>query len=362
VLEDPVLFSSTGGTNMPIDGRELSPEDRIALGYDVQIAAIDPPVHGVKRRPFNKHFTVPAAERLRETIAAIVEDILVKLSAKDELDLVSDIAAPLPQHLFLAMLGVPQKDWEYLRNLANARRSAQDQAVRDGSDAKTTHLSHSQELYRYVEQHTMKRRGAAEDDFASLIANMEVGGSLLGRRDAGWMTFALVAGGLETTRNAAAVGIAELMRRPRDAAAIHDPQIAKTAVEEVLRWATPTKNKLRVATRDTEIRGRKIAKGDWVVPWLSSANRDPDVFEDPDNFDIYRDPNPHLTFGFGEHHCLGRNIARLELQLLLPMLFAAFPNLAPAGPIEWAASDFTTEIKRLPLQLNRRPQAAAPSM
>jgi cytochrome P450 len=216
------------------------------------------------------------------------------------------------------------------------------------------------ELNDYMSHHVLARRGKSGSDFATLIANKDYRGKLLSEREAGNMGFTVVAGGLETTRNAAAIAIMELARRPEQAALLQDDKVAKTAVEEIIRWVTPSKNRLRVATRDLEIGGKRIKQGDWVVGWVVSANRDETVFgPTATEFDITRNPNPHLGFGDGEHICLGRNVARLELRVLLQKLFARFPDLHLAGEPEWVHSTNTTGLTSLPLAFEPRVPAIA---
>ncbi|MFV2178561.1 cytochrome P450 [Actinomadura sp. LOL_016] len=363
LLDDPVLFSSSLGTHLPPEGRDLTEEERYKMGYDVQLVVSDPPVHSGKRRPFNKHFSVPAVARMHDACDEIVDQIIAGIAPKGEADVVEDIAAQLPVNLFLTMMGVPREDWDHLRKITLTMLHPQDpEFLEEGADPTQAVLRSSAALYDYAAQLTGSRRGAATDDFTSLIANMKVGGEPLDERDAGWMTFSVIAGGLETTRNAAAIGIMELMRRPEQARLVAaDPAVAKSAVEEIIRWVTPSKNRLRLATADTEIRGQKIRKGDWVVGWIVSANRDEAAFDDPQTFDVQRTPNKHLGFGDGEHLCLGRNVARLELQVLIQKLFTALPDLQPAGEAEWVASDNTTGLKRLPVRFAPRdvPQPAA---
>jgi cytochrome P450 len=132
---------------------------------------------------------------------------------------------------------------------------------------------------------------------------------------------------------------------------VSDPSLTGSAVEEIVRWVTPAKNRLRIATRDLEFRGRHIKRGDWVVGFLASANKDERVFDDPQAFDIRRSPNPHIGFGLGPHLCLGRALARLELELLIPRVLAAFPDMHPTidGEPEWIADTSVTGFTNLPV-------------
>jgi cholest-4-en-3-one 26-monooxygenase len=187
-------------------------------------------------------------------------------------------------------------------------------------------------------------------DFASIIGAMEVEGRPLTGEEVRWFCFLFFTGGLETTRNATAVGLWQFMENPDQAQIVRDnPDALKGAVEEVLRWVTPSKNRLRVATEDVEVGSKTIKKGDWLVTWLVSANRDEDVFDRPDAFDVTRDPNPHLGFGIGEHLCLGRYLARLELGVILSGVLNGLPDMKAAAAPVWVESNNHTAFRSLPV-------------
>ncbi|WEK41473.1 MAG: cytochrome P450 [Candidatus Brevundimonas colombiensis] len=355
LLEEPELFSNQLGPHLPPSGRELTAEERYAMGFDVQLVAQDPPIHMQKRRPFNKYFSVPWVSKWDQQCEEIVDDILANIAEKGEAELVEDIAAQLPVNLFLSLMGIPKSDWRHLRDITVTMLHAQDPEHNAGKDASAVEVSAFAQLYDYLAAHTSSRRGKKTEDFASLIANIEVDGKLLDPRDAAWMSFSVVAGGLETTRNAVAIGMMELMARPEQSRLIPgNAAVAKSATEEIIRWVTPSKNRLRMAMADCQIGDKSIKKGDWVVGWVVSANRDEDVFPDGQVFDIHRTPNRHLGFGDGEHLCLGRNVARLEIQILLDRIFGAFPDIHAAGEAEWVASTNTAGLKRLPVRFTPR--------
>lgn len=355
LLEEPELFSNQLGPHLPPSGRELTAEERYAMGFDVQLVTADPPFHMAKRRPFNKYFSVPWVSKWDAQCEEIVDDILSAIAPNGRAELVEDIAAQLPVNLFLSLMGIPREDWQTLRDITLTMLHAQDPEHNEGVDASTVEVNAFAKLYEYLEAHTASRRGKPQEDFASLIANIEVDGELLHPRDAAWMSFSVVAGGLETTRNAVAIGMMELMKRPEQSRLIPgNIEVMKSATEEIIRWVTPSKNRLRMAMADCEVGGKKIRKGDWVVGWVVSANRDESVFERAHEFDILRKPNKHLGFGDGEHLCLGRNVARLEIQILLDRVFAALPDITAAGEAEWVASTNTAGLKRMPVQFTPR--------
>lgn len=352
VLDRPELFSSEAGTHLPPNGEDLTPEQRHQMGYDAQLVVMDPPDHREKRRPFNKHFSVPGVSHLAESCRGIVDSILDDTEGRDVVDLVEDMVAPLPVILFLDMMGIPRDDWAQIRELAMKQSDPENPENRrpgqTGNEARAEAVS---ALYDYAFKHNAMRRANPADDFTSIITSAQIAGEPLPERDAAWLSWSMLGGSLETTRSAAAIGVYELMSRPEQAALLSDPDVAKSATEEILRWSTPSKNRLRVAREDVEIGGKVIKKGDWIVNWIVSANRDESVFERADEFDVLRKPNQHLAFGIGEHMCLGRNIARLELQALLPAVFARYPGIKPAGPVDWVASTNSTGIKRLDVRL-----------
>ena len=164
----------------------------------------------------------------------------------------------------------------------------------------------------------------------------------------------LFAAGSETTRNAVAGGLLALIDRPAQLDALRaDPALLSGAIEEMLRWTTPSPSKRRTATRRTELAGTTIEPGDKVLFWEGSANRDERVFTRPMEFDIARDPNPHLSFGQGVHYCLGANLARLEMRVMFEELLRTFASYDRAGPVEWTRSNRHTGIRHLPLRLAR---------
>jgi cytochrome P450 len=164
----------------------------------------------------------------------------------------------------------------------------------------------------------------------------------------------LFSAGSETTRNAIAGGLLALLERPDQLASLRAvPTLLPTAMEEMLRWTTPSPSKRRTATRPVTLGGHDIAPGDKVLFWEGSANRDELVFERPMDFDIRRDPNPHLSFGHGIHFCLGANLARLEMRVLFQELLPAFASYELVAPVEWTRSNRHTGIRHLPLRLGR---------
>ena len=351
VLEDAETFSSDLGGVMPSTAREPTPEERHRGGYGSIPTHTDPPRHLTIRRPFNKHFAAPVMARMRQTIQDCVDSIIAEVLPRGECDLVEDMAAQLPARLVCEMMGVPVEDRSRIRHYCAAYMGAQDPAYQiDGSEEKTMRLM-QQSLFDYMFKLAMERREEPADDMTSLVGNIEVDGAKLSERDVGWWCFSFVAAGLETTRNALSCGFLELLRNPSQAERLRgDASLAPLAAEEIVRWVSPSKHKLRIATRDCELAGTPIRKGDWVVNWVVSANRDEAIFEKADSFDVGRNPNPHLAYSVGEHSCIGRHLARLEIQLMISTVLARMPDMRIAGDYEWLVSNNSTGLKNLPVR------------
>lgn len=348
VLQNAALFSSSEGSHLPPSAVPLTDEERFKQGYGAMPTHTDPPRHMQMRQPFNKHFYPKAIEQFRGKCEQAVEMIMRDVGPKGECEVVEEIAALLPVALVLEMMGVPHEDWAMVRHQCVTFMSSQDPTYQIDGDPVKTKVSAQLKVFDYVLKLAMERRKNPTNDFTSLIGTMLIDGELMSERDVGWWCFSLVAAGLETTRNAAALGLLELIRRPEQFNLWRaDRSITESACEEILRFTTPSKHKLRVATDDTEIGGKQIRKGDWVVVWLASANRDEAMFDRPQELDLTRNPNRHLTFGIGEHLCLGRNLARLELQALLPRILELMPSVELVEPADYLASDNTNGLKSL---------------
>ena len=350
ILEDPITFSSYTNTHLPPDPTPLTYEERLVRGQEHILAFLDPPKHGIMRRPMNKHFSAPAVNRYTDEVEQIVQDIVGEVGPNGQADLVEEIAAQLPVRLIFSMMDVPREDWDRIRKAAVTFMQPEDPAYILNNDVTSTQMAGITTLTDYISDLALKRRTTPGMDFASIIGAMEVEGRPLTSEEVRWFCFLFFTGGLETTRNATAVGLWQFMENPDQAQIVRDnPDALKGAVEEVLRWVTPSKNRLRVATEDVEVGSKTIKKGDWLVTWLVSANRDEDVFDRPDAFDVTRDPNPHLGFGIGEHLCLGRYLARLELGVILSGVLNGLPDMKAAAAPVWVESNNHTAFRSLPV-------------
>lgn len=351
ILKDPYRFSSRLGGLIPLSADEPTGAQWDAGGYGAIPTHTDPPRHMTIRRPFNKHFSAVAIAQLQDNVRKCVDDIMNQITPRGECDLVEHVAAQLPARIICEMMGVPEWDRAMVMRCCNAFLGAQDPEYQIGGNALLTQKTNMQALFDYMFELAMRRRAEPVNDFTSVIGTMEIDGQLLSERDVGWWCFSVVAAELETTRDTVAGGMLEFLQNSAEADRLRrQPELMNLTVDEIVRWVNPALHKFRIATCDVEIGGRTIREGDWVMCWLVSANRDEAVFDHPFRFDIGRKPNPHLGFGVGEHSCIGRHLARLEISEMITALLYRLPDMELAGPVEWQISNKHSVIKRLPVR------------
>lgn len=351
ISRQPLLFSNhprfqivVGADYASDDARE--PETMIHM---------DPPRHRQFRDLLARRFTPREMRRIESKVSSLAGEILDELAiegSEGECDFVEKIAAPLPLAVVAWMLGLPRSDWKSLYDWANAIVGATDpEYQRPGESAHETRLRASAELYSYFDELTEERRRGGGDDLMSVLTRSEIEGEPLTPHQLVSYCLFIVAGGTETTRNALSGGMQGFFDNPEQwQRLVADPDLVSRAAEEVLRWSTPVIQMARTPVEDVEIRGEKIRAGETIALFYGSANRDERVFDDPFRFDIGRHPNPHLALGVGEHYCMGANLARLELRVMLRALVDRFDSLAPAGPIERLRSSSTGGVKAMPIR------------
>jgi cytochrome P450 len=339
VARSPQLFSSeTGGVVL-----EDLPPDRLEQMRGM-LLAMDPPRHREVRRPVVSHLTPRQVARLEDDIRAICRDILA--AAGDEIDFVADVAAKLPTRVIGQLMALPPADWDRIHALAERITRGQDPAFATGPESAG---QASQEMGLYAYQLAVDRSSdAGGDDLTSV---------LLSAHDP--VEFAslfvqLVTAGQDTTATLLSSGLLALLQHPAQLAALRsDTDLIPTAVEEMLRYANPLHYFRRTATADTELSGTPIRAGDKVAMFYTSANRDEDVFADPQTFDVRRSPNRHLSFGVAEHFCVGAHLARLEGRLFFAELLATFPTIELAGEPTRLRSNLNNALRALPVRLGR---------
>jgi len=326
------------------------PED--VGGFDmrgVMMLETDPPRHTRYRLLVNKGFTprmIGVLEQYLRNRATLIVDNVIE---RGECDFVVDLASELPLQAIAEIMGVPQEDRKLIFEWSNAMVGADDPEFAASPDEAMTA---SAQLYAYANELAKERRRDPRDDIVTKLINAEVEGEQLSELEFDMFMLLLAVAGNETTRNTTAWGMWALMQNPDQYAALcADPDARLgTAVEEVLRWASPVMYFRRTATSDTEVGGQAISEGDKVVMWHISANRDEDVFDDPFRFDITRDPNDHVAFGGGGHHfCLGANLARAELGFIFEEILERIPDMHLTGEPSILRSNFIGGIKHMPV-------------
>ena len=320
---------------------------------------MDPPEHGQYRGLVNRRFSPRGMRMLEDRIDEIAEDVVDRAAARlvddaaqrGRIDFVTEIAAQLPLAAIGELLGVPRERWDDMFRWSNQLIGAADPEYQDGRSAGETAAEANQNLVEYFAALAEQKRRAPGDDLMTTIVQAEIDGEPLPAADVIAYGFLLIVAGNETTRNATSGGMLTLIEHPDQIRRLReDPQLLDSAVEEILRWTSPVTHMTRRAMRDTEIGGQPIAEGDRVVMWYPSANRDEDVFPDADVFDIGRSPNEHLAFGgFGEHFCLGANLARLELRSIFRHILRRMDDIQLDGEAQRLHSGIVGGIKHLPI-------------
>jgi cytochrome P450 len=346
VLSDPTTFSSERGGDRACGGTLI--QDLPVAG--VVLNMMDDPRHARIRRLVSKGLTPLTVRRLEDELRRRAGALLDAVPDAEPFDFLVDVAAELPMQMICILLGVPEADRHELFA-----------AVEPGFDFRTGNGTEREppafDLLAYGHALIAEKRADPGDDMLSVVVHATLADvDPPGLTDAElYMFFSLLfAAGSETTRNAIAGGLHALVGHPAQRDALQsDPARMGPAIEEILRWTTPSPSKRRTATVATHLGGHTIAAGDKVVVWEGSANRDERAFPDSMTFDISRDPNLHLGFGHGLHYCLGASLARLEMRVLYEELFRRFGRVESAGPIEWTRSNRHTGVRHLPVVLTR---------
>jgi cytochrome P450 len=299
---------------------------------------LDPPVHTRLRRLVNKAFTPRVVESLRVRIQAIVDELLARVAARGEMDLIRDLAYPLPVIVIAELLGVPAADHAKIKDWSDTLAVLVDpmQGKRGLQSAEGAYL----ELSAYMRAIFEERRRAPAEDLISALVAVEDEGQRIGELEMLALAGLILGAGHETTTNLIGNAVLALLRHPAERRRLQDdPSLIGSAVEEFLRYDSPVQMTDRVATVDCEVAGARVKRGMIVALLLGAANRDPAVFDEPDRFDVGRADNRHVAFGHGVHFCLGAALARAEAQIAIPTLLRRFPDLdGEREPRNWKRS------------------------
>jgi cytochrome P450 family 142 subfamily A polypeptide 1 len=334
------VFSSQGSYRSRVAPQE---EDMIAK---------DDPAHREQRSLVSSGFTPKAVQRLERSIDAVVQDLVDGFIDQGEVEVVDDLAAPLPARLTAQLLGFDDDQADSVRSWSE--RLMRIDQLEDDPSVMMGMMTAIQEFATELGPLVEDRRRAPRDDLVSIWANAELGGCPMEPSVFVQETGLFISGGAETTRTVIARGLYELTRHPDAWEAMAESEAIPTAVEEIIRWVTPLNNMFRSVTRDAEIAGTAVHEGDRVVLLYPSANRDESVFDDPYTFDIARHPNPQVAFGFGPHFCLGAPLARLELRMLFSHLARRITNLQVVTEPDIEPNIFVGAVRSLRLSFDRR--------
>jgi cholest-4-en-3-one 26-monooxygenase len=319
------------------------------------LLTMDPPDHGRYRNLTSKWFTPRSVKVWAPKVERVTRDVLDAAGEKQDIDFVADVSAPITIAVIALMLGVPEEDWHLLFRWTNEIIAPEDPEFQRGRSSVETSEAARIELFGYFKELAEKRRVDPREDILSVVVQGRIDGEPLGDFELLSYYFLLVVAGNETTRNAMTGGIQCFLDNPGEWQKLaRDASLVPHAVEETVRWTTPVIQFARTATRDLELRGRKIPKGDSVCLFYASGNRDEEVFEAPFEFRVDRRPNDHVGFGRGEHVCLGAHLARLEIRTMYEQLRGRLVSMERTGEVDRVRSSFVGGIKRAPIRWELR--------
>jgi cytochrome P450 len=352
VLKDPVTFSSVTGGERPFGGTLL--QDLSIAGQVLNM--MDDPRHSQIRRLVSSGLTPRMIRLVEDDLRARTRRLLDAVVSGEPFDFLVDIAAELPMQMICILLGVPESERHWLFEAIEPQFDFG--GSRKASLAQMSAEEAGSRMYAYGQELIASKRAAPTDDMLSVVANAKPddfeGEAAPAMSDLELYLFfsLLFSAGAETTRNAVAGGLLALAQHPEQLRVLReDLDMLPTAVEEMVRWTSPSPSKRRTATRSVTLGGASVEAGQKVQVWEGSANRDVNVFDCADEFDINRKPNPHLGFGQGVHYCLGANLARLELRVLFEELCTRFHAVQVTRPVEWTRSNRHTGIRHLVVEL-----------
>ena len=319
------------------------------------LLSLDPPRHTEIRKRVLYSFAPRVVRGMEARMRSLVRATLDRAAQLRECDLVMDVVRPLPLAIVCDLLGIPEGDRERAGEWADLLAGAADPELTRGRDTGTQSAFAFGGYAFQLAQKTAGTASGAGDSLLHVLQNAQLDGEQVDLPTFAGLFVQIAIAGNETTRSTLAGGMLELMQRPAEYARLDANRgLIETAVEEFLRWLTPVHYFRRTATRDTELRGTRIRTGDRVVMLYASANRDEEVFREPQRFEIARAPNPHVAFGFGEHFCLGASLSRLEARVFLEEFFARFARAELAGePVRMRSNELNT-WKRIPVRLTPR--------
>jgi cytochrome P450 len=344
--------------------RTPSPEQLVAMGLAEltpvaqvmvkQMLFMDPPDHTRLRGLFSTAFTPARVEALRSHIREILDDLLEPLLAAGGMDVIADLAAPLPAIVTAEMMGVPTADAEQLKewsaDFAEVLGNFQ-----HNPDRVSRTLKCVEEMTSYFREAIQSQREQPRDGLISALLAAEVDGDRLTEEEIIANCIVTMVGGQETTTNLIGNGVLTLLRHPHELERLrNDPALLQSAVEELLRYESPSQHTARICPENTQLGGQKILKGQAVIAVMGAGNRDPQRFPDPDRLDLGRSDNRHLAFGWASHFCFGAPLARIEGQLVFEAITRRMTNLQlQPGTLVWRDNLGLRGLTTLPVTFSR---------
>jgi len=353
---DAATFSSERAPGCP-GGGTLIQDLPYGFAAGVLLNMTDDPRHRRIRRLLTPAVTPKVLAGFEAELRTRTTAILDAVAGEGACDFLTQIALELPVQATLHLLGVPSEDRHRLVAWTNATLGFEGREL--GEETEATRRA-ATSMAEYAAELLAAKRRTPGDDLLSVVTGALVQGDdgtaePLSELELAMLFSLLIAAGSETTRNAIALGMAALIGHPEQLAELQgDLSLATGATEEILRWSSPTLYNRRSATRDWEACGQHVRAGDKVTLWWASADFDESVFDEPRRFDIHRDPNPHLAFGYRSHFCLGANLARLEIRIMLEELLTRFTDFGLAGPLQRVRTNKHAGVSRMPVTFRRR--------
>lgn len=358
LMNDDRLFSvQQYGASLPQTPEMESSYFIELMRSGAQLAIMDGNPHTELRKVFNSTFSFNGIGTIEGLVRDVVEDILSDILPREKCDFTVDLAGRVPVAVICAMMDIDRQHWDNLYLWNNMHAAPDDPEFSIGTALETSTVS-TKNIIGLCSKIALERRQKPGQDLISMLATAKVEGKYLSDTQLGFNSLMFFAAGHETTRASLSAGLLELLKDPAQMQLLrsvkNDPVALRVAADEFVRWASPLTHTLRTATEDTRIGDQPIKKGDWVVLWYGSANRDEDVFPNADRFDITRRPNNHIGFAVGKHFCLGTHLAHLEMRILLEYILTYMDEIELAGPVGMAASTLFWGIKHLPIRFKAK--------
>jgi cytochrome P450 len=348
---DPDAFLSYPGITMQPLSRVIDRDS--GIGAMRTIIEMDPPQHRSYRRVASAHFTPRAMRHAESIVAESARDLVDALArGNGSCDFAMEVAVAHPLRVLSTLLGLPREQEPRMLELTNQIFASDDAELGfQDEDREQAVMKLGLEFYQMFEPIIADRRANPRDDLASVLANGRVDGEPMGPMETLGYYLITFTAGHDTTKNALAGGMHQLLQNPGEFEKLRrNPELAASAVEEVVRWTSPVNYMKRTAAKDARVGDQKIAEGDELILFYASGNRDEEVFDAPFEFRIDRSPNRHVGFGHGEHFCLGAHLARRSQAALFRELARRLAHVEPAGEAEWIESSFVVGLKHLPIR------------